>query len=475
MAYIPLAQEFAAKYVIIGGPRELSGLGRQNLVPNPSFEVNATGWSQYDDPNTQSTTFESQTGWAKSGARSLRYVATRLNSQGYLGPVMLAVPALPNTVYSFGLEMNKLVVPASASSFIVYIEFFNSGGGYVGATGLNTVSTALGETSFSHVGAPSPATTAMMRIIVLAANVVAGQTLDLRLDSVKIAPESAVTAYFDGDKTGYAWTGTAHNSRSVQDGTRAVLNDAADPDYVGTLTEITGLDSAEIRESAEDLVESDGGSHGSFYFGRRPITMNVKVHGHPTTLDRATRIDRLRRATTALRSDADLLWAPLNHLTEGLQIPVRRQQPFREVGGWNKDLQVALVSEKAVIESQTQRQSPSTTSSVTIENKGSYPAYPQFEISGTSVSPSVASSNGGAVFTSPSGATLSLDASEKVVIDTLTHSATFTAGARSGQSANKYINFATTAIWPYLDPAGETTFTLSGGGSLIVKWRDAWA
>jgi len=64
------------------------------------------------------------------------------------------------------------------------------------------------------------------------------------------------------------------------DGTVAVFNDASDSKNVGTLTALTGLDSPEIRENAQDLVESDGGVHGAFYFGRRPVTMTGLVHGH---------------------------------------------------------------------------------------------------------------------------------------------------------------------------------------------------
>lgn len=42
-------------------------------------------------------------------------------------------------------------------------------------------------------------------------------------------------------------------------GVVAVLNDSASANYAGVIKEITGLDSAEVRESASDLVEADGG------------------------------------------------------------------------------------------------------------------------------------------------------------------------------------------------------------------------
>src|SRR4051812_15412170 len=90
----------------------------------------------------------------------------------------------------------------------------------------------------------------------------------------------------------------------------AVFNDPSDTNYVGMLTEVTGLDSAEVRENSTDLVESDGAVHGNFYMGRRPIVLNGKVFGHATIAARAARLDKARNASLALRSDATLSWNP---------------------------------------------------------------------------------------------------------------------------------------------------------------------
>ena len=96
------------------------------------------------------------------------------------------------------------------------------------------------------------------------------------------------------------------------DGTTAVFNDPLDVNYVGMLSEVTGLDQADIRESAQELVEADGGTHGNFYFGRRPITMSGIVFNHTSVVQRNTRLDLARRASNALRGDATLTWRPSN-------------------------------------------------------------------------------------------------------------------------------------------------------------------
>lgn len=259
-------------------------------------------------------------------------------------------------------------------------------------------------------------------------------------------------------------------------GVVAVFNDPTSGNYVGMLREITGLDSPEVRESADELVEADGGVHGSFYFGRRPITMTALVFGHATVAEREARIDKARRATLAMQADATLAWTPAAAGAPSVFVPVRRQQPFRETGAWNKELQIALVSEFAVIMSSTLNATASTSSGtgVSVENKGSYVTYPVVEVTGVSSNPVITDGHGGTLNTGPSGFTLSVASGETVQFDLLNHSAVFTAGARNGQSANRYINFGTTTVWPSVRGATTETFTLTGGGTMVVKWRHAW-
>ena len=245
----------------------------------------------------------------------------------------------------------------------------------------------------------------------------------------------------------------------------AVFNDPSSANYVGMLTEVTGLDSAEVRENAQELVEADGGAHGHFYFGRRPVVLSGRVYGHGTLAVRAQRLDRARRASLSLRGDSILRWTP-----DGAQevfLPVRRQQPFRESGGWNKDFQIPLVSEYATIQS---TELVTSTAGVALENKGNWPAYPLLDVTGVSASPTI--SAGGLTFRTTG---LNIAAGEKVEFDMLNHTARFTAGARNGQSANRYINWATTQ-WPYLAGLGSTqTFAITGGGTLQVRYRHTWA
>lgn len=139
------------------------------------------------------------------------------------------------------------------------------------------------------------------------------------------------------------------------DGTRIVFNDRTDPDWIGDLEGaegITGLDSAEVRESSEDRVDASGGVHGQFYFGRRPLTLAGKIVPVGATsaagiLNRNTRLDKLQKVSRAMGRDGLLVWTPTGGIE--LRTQVRRQVPLRTPGNYVKDFQLGLVAEDPLI------------------------------------------------------------------------------------------------------------------------------
>jgi hypothetical protein len=126
------------------------------------------------------------------------------------------------------------------------------------------------------------------------------------------------------------------------DGTEAVFNDPTDDAYVG-FARWTGLDSPEVRESAYDLVQADGGAHGTFYHGRRPIVGNIEIV--PSSIaDRSTKFTRLEQAANCLKADATLTWTPSSGVEQFVR--VRRNMPLRreDSPGWLSTWQLPLVS-----------------------------------------------------------------------------------------------------------------------------------
>lgn len=264
----------------------------------------------------------------------------------------------------------------------------------------------------------------------------------------------------------------------------AVVNDPNSPNYVGMATEVTGLDAPEVRESAADKPQADGGIHGDFFQGRRPITMTVSVFGQSTMIERDTRIDRLRRATkvytpwdgvstfnsgapgntSLFMSDGVLSWT---HDGQDMCVFFRRQQPVRIAGPWVKEVQVALVSPFNEIFSQTVNNSSGSNN---CENIGDESAYPVFRVTGATSGTTVIthSQTGLKVQMLP---TFALGAGQSADIDTRTH----TVRRNDGTDLTGYIDFIN-STWPKIRPISlSNTFSLAGGGSLITYWRHAWS
>ncbi len=154
---------------------------------------------------------------------------------------------------------------------------------------------------------------------------------------------------------------------------------------------------------------------------------------------------------------------------------VRLNGPIQQSGGWAKTVQIPLVSEYATLQSVgLQSVSAAGAANVTVENRGSWPATPILRITGPSaMNPTITNTAPNPDTVLRTTGSLLVASGETLEIDTLNHSAVFTAGARNGQSGNKFIDFGQTT-WP-LALTGNNTYQLSGTGTLTVNWRDTWA
>lgn len=253
-----------------------------------------------------------------------------------------------------------------------------------------------------------------------------------------------------------------------------------DPNWVGALTEAAGLDSPDVRESTEELVEADGGAHGNFWFGRRPIILSGVSYGHSTVAQRNAKYDKINRATLALRGDAELHIQPQDGGPE-LMTWVRRQEKIKWDGGWNKTFQIPLVSQHARLYSAALHlfTIPYGTPGgvgTDIENVGSYPSLPTLRVTGPLNAFTVSNATNGKRLV----CTAAIAAGNYVDFDMVNHTASqySTTGIFQGDRTGD-INFLTTT-WPTVDPGInrfyiETTTGTSGATALTVLWRDAWA
>lgn len=276
------------------------------------------------------------------------------------------------------------------------------------------------------------------------------------------------------------------------DGTIATFNDSADPNYIGVLTDVTGIDSPEVRESADDLVQMDGGIHGDFFYGRRPITLTGIILNPASATARNTRQDKLMRASDAMRGNALLSWTPSGGVAQ--QTYVRRQQPVRVSGGWQKQFQLQLVAADpriygATLNTSTVSSAAASTTAgrsfnksfditygatpplgqLLVTNAGTTTTYPVIRIYGPGNNPRLYN------FTTSQtiALTYSLGTGDWLTIDTLNR----TVLLNDGSSRYGAVDFPNTSWWGMVPGVNDLRFAFDAylaGSSMRVDWRDAW-
>lgn len=343
----------SARYVLIGGPRE-SGRDRANAVKNPSLEVNTALWTGTASTGSPAVS-RALDGYV--GAYALDVTNTLTGAGNVRARYAEATPtsdgiavAVGERVYVRAAGKIHSLSTSSVSSLRLIVRWRTSASVFIADDIAVSLASPTTGTWYELAGAVVAPATAAYGTLIVEANVDAAATVALRADQafLALASGTADPDYFDGDSPGYYWTGTAHASASAQDGTRAVLNDSDDPDFVGSVSEITGLESAEIRESSVDNVEEDGALHGEFYQGRRPITITTQIGGNTTVTSRNLRQGRYLAAARALRiggithRQGVLRWQPLGY--PEMYSTVRANQSSRMTGQWIKDGALALVA-----------------------------------------------------------------------------------------------------------------------------------
>lgn len=244
------------------------------------------------------------------------------------------------------------------------------------------------------------------------------------------------------------------------DGTVAVLGPTRSlTNWVGYLTGdgVTGLDSPEVREAGDVLPEGDGGVHANFFYGRRPFSFEgmfpSDVNG--TTLNGF--LDKLNRATNALRADGNVKWTETGSVEKILFF--RRQQPVRFTQRRPRTLQVQLVSANHRIQSSALHSSgPSTL--LTVSNAGNIGATPSFSIAspGATVTISNTTTGESLTFTGLSGGgTVTLDFAAHTIV-------------QGGINKASAISWPSSKWWE-LQP-GSNSITVTNAAT--ITWRDAW-
>lgn len=281
------------------------------------------------------------------------------------------------------------------------------------------------------------------------------------------------------------------------DGTRIVVNDPTDPDFVGYLdgdSGVSGLDGTDVRENASDIVEGDGGIHDNFYASRRSVVFSGLVWPEPDMTAVNRRVDALVRATYALREDGIVRWQNSGDEFKK-RLTWRRQQKPSITGRRPKTFQIALVSADHRIFSDEEHSATvlgtageenglgfnvgfdlgfgggGVVGQLLIDNAGDAETPPRLRVTGPITNPIIDNVTTGKeirlIYTLAEGETLDIETRPDAV-DVILN------GSVSRYSALDFLNSDVWELAPGVNDVRLRAASLSNPAALTVSWRDAW-
>jgi hypothetical protein len=262
-------------------------------------------------------------------------------------------------------------------------------------------------------------------------------------------------------------------------GYRAVFNNSSDGDYVGDLLgedAVTGLDAPSLRTTFYENVQADGTLAPEFFATSRPVTFTFTLRG--TSIgQRNDRAGKIRKVLAdSLKADATLTWTPSSvGATREHRLRLRYTEPYREKGGWVKTGFFGMTASWPFIESSALATSAAIGSTnVTLANEGWSPAWPsEIVVTGASTNPALINTTTSRTLqllglVIGAGETIKVDMKNRVI-----HKGTPVPDPGSPDNLYAYINYPNSANFWFLQP-GNNQVRLTGGGTMVVKWRHTW-
>ena len=178
-----------------------------NLVTNPSFEVNTTGWT-----NSGLDTCIRATTDSRYGTCCLYIADTVSVASEYVSSPVMAVTA--GTTYTASAWVGRSTIADASYTGNFSISWFT---GAMAKISEATLALPAGTFPWLRITltAIAPPTAAYALIYFGDAGITAG-SWNLGIDGVQFEAQPAATAYCDGDQPGCAWSGTAHASTSTR-------------------------------------------------------------------------------------------------------------------------------------------------------------------------------------------------------------------------------------------------------------------
>lgn len=208
-----------------------------NLVTNPSFETNTTGWV------TGSGTLVRSTAQSYTGSASGLYTttaATPSSNYVYQNPAMAVVAGRTYTA-----QARVRMSTATPRALRLRLQFLDGSGVQVGTVAVgDTATIGSAWTRITATGtAPAGAVTARFFVVNNDASVVVGDAW--HIDAAMLEEAATASDYLDGDTAGASWSGTAHASTSAVDPVATATVERVD-DATGAVSPVRNAEPAAL-------------------------------------------------------------------------------------------------------------------------------------------------------------------------------------------------------------------------------------
>lgn len=240
------------------------------------------------------------------------------------------------------------------------------------------------------------------------------------------------------------------------------------------LSDVVGLDGADIRNPVDDLPQHDGGLPHRFFRTARHVTLRGYIVATAGTTTRRTLSDTLRgytgslvRPTTAqLVASCRLRWTPSGYSDERMVDAIQLYEPVQISGGYQKEFEFTVVSPYSYAIDLTQTSTViAAAGTATLTNAGNTASYPVIRVTGAVTNATVTNSTTGELVTLTAagvaaGSYAEIDNFRKTVY-------------LNGNSTNLLgkVDF-TTSTWISLQP-GANVIAPTGSG-VTVLWNHSW-
>lgn len=208
---MPLNIGIAAAAGSLKNPAEPIALGyRVNLIKNPSFEVNTTGWSGIAGGVLSRVTSQNYSGTAALQVVNASASAAQFGAggSGNMIPLIAGV-----SQYTISAYVKLAPGAATANYFLRHLQYENESSGSTVSAGNIGIQSLSVTGNWVRLSGTFNKVTAANFVIIRVATASTGSGDTFFVDAVMLEPGNTVTPYFDGSAGGF-WTGSSDASIS---------------------------------------------------------------------------------------------------------------------------------------------------------------------------------------------------------------------------------------------------------------------